>query len=86
MITLGVYVVFTTLTAFSFAPWFFYLARFFTGAGIGGEYAAINSAIDELTFAVWYASCLCCCCCWAAVRGRPVRQDRGGCSPGGWAL
>jgi hypothetical protein len=24
------------------------LARFFTGAGIGGEYAAINSAIDEL--------------------------------------
>src|SRR3712207_7970438 len=22
--------------------------RFFTGAGIGGEYAAINSAIDEL--------------------------------------
>src|SRR5262245_4955601 len=24
------------------------MARFFTGAGIGGEYAAINSAIDEL--------------------------------------
>lgn len=48
MITLGVYIVFTTVTAFSFAPWFFYLARFFTGAGIGGEYAAINSAIDEL--------------------------------------
>ncbi len=24
------------------------LARFFTGAGIGGEYSAINSAIDEL--------------------------------------
>jgi MFS family permease len=35
-------------TAFAFAPWYFYLARFFTGAGIGGEYAAINSAIDEL--------------------------------------
>jgi MFS family permease len=48
MITLGVYIVFTTVTAFSFAPWFFYLARFFTGAGIGGEYAAINSAIDEM--------------------------------------
>jgi MFS family permease len=48
MITLGVYIVSTTVTAFSFAPWFFYLARFFTGAGIGGEYAAINSAIDEL--------------------------------------
>jgi MFS family permease len=43
-----VYIVSTTVTAFSFAPWFFYLARFFTGAGIGGEYAAINSAIDEL--------------------------------------
>jgi MFS family permease len=48
MITLAVYIVATTVTAFSFAPWFFYLARFFTGAGIGGEYAAINSAIDEL--------------------------------------
>jgi MFS family permease len=30
------------------SPWWFYLYRFFTGAGIGGEYAAINSAIDEL--------------------------------------
>ena len=28
--------------------WYFWLCRFFTGAGIGGEYAAINSAIDEL--------------------------------------
>jgi MFS family permease len=27
---------------------FFFACRFFTGAGIGGEYAAINSAIDEL--------------------------------------
>src|SRR5699024_6630380 len=35
-------------TAFAFAPWFFYLVRFLTGSGIGGEYAAINSAIDEL--------------------------------------
>ncbi|HET6152024.1 MAG TPA: MFS transporter [Marmoricola sp.] len=48
MITLGVYLVATVATAFSFAPWYFYLARFLTGAGIGGEYAAINSAIDEL--------------------------------------
>jgi MFS family permease len=48
MITLGVYIVATTVTALSFAPWFFYLARFFTGAGIGGEYAVIDSAIDEL--------------------------------------
>jgi MFS family permease len=38
----------TVVGAFSFAPWFFFVTRFFTGAGIGGEYAAINSAIDEL--------------------------------------
>jgi MFS family permease len=48
MITLGVYILATFGTAFSFAPWFFFLMRFFTGSGIGGEYAAINSAIDEL--------------------------------------
>ena len=35
-------------TAFAFNAWYFYVARFVTGAGIGGEYAAINSAIDEL--------------------------------------
>jgi MFS family permease len=48
IITLGVYFVATAATAFAFAPWYFYLCRFFTGAGIGGEYSAINSAIDEL--------------------------------------
>lgn len=48
VITLGLYLLATVLTAFSFAPWMFFLFRFFTGAGIGGEYAAINSAIDEL--------------------------------------
>lgn len=48
MLTLMVYLAATVATAFAFAPWYFYLARFFTGAGIGGEYAAINSAIDEL--------------------------------------
>ena len=48
IITLGLYLVATVLTAFSMAPWMFFLFRFFTGAGIGGEYAAINSAIDEL--------------------------------------
>ena len=36
------------LTAFSMNPLWYFIARFFTGAGIGGEYAAINSAIDEL--------------------------------------
>ena len=48
MITLAIYIVATAATALAFAPWYFYLVRFFTGAGIGGEYAAINSAIDEL--------------------------------------
>ena len=48
IITLGVYFVATAATAFAWAPWYFYLCRFLTGAGIGGEYSAINSAIDEL--------------------------------------
>ena len=48
ILTLAVYLAATVATAFAFAPWFFFLARFFTGSGIGGEYAAINSAIDEL--------------------------------------
>jgi MFS family permease len=48
LVTLGLYLAATVATAFSFAAWYFYAARFFTGAGIGGEYAAINSAIDEL--------------------------------------
>jgi MFS family permease len=48
MVTLGLYLVATVATAFAFAPWYFFLTRFFTGMGIGGEYAAINSAIDEL--------------------------------------
>jgi MFS family permease len=48
LVTLAVYIAATVATAFSFAAWYFYAARFFTGAGIGGEYAAINSAIDEL--------------------------------------
>jgi MFS family permease len=48
MLTLAVYLVATVATAFSGSFLFFALCRFFTGAGIGGEYAAINSAIDEL--------------------------------------
>ncbi|MFJ2016328.1 MFS transporter [Streptomyces nodosus] len=48
MITLAVYLGATALTAVSFQTWWFFLFRFFTGFGIGGEYAAINSAIDEL--------------------------------------
>src|SRR5699024_6621390 len=46
--TLVLYLVATVATAFSFSAWYFFLCRFLTGAGIGGEYAAINSAIDEL--------------------------------------
>ncbi|OBA68938.1 MFS transporter [Mycobacterium sp. 1554424.7] len=48
ILTLVVYLTATVATAFAFAPWYFFIARFFTGSGIGGEYAAINSAIDEL--------------------------------------
>ena len=48
VLTLALYITATVATAFAFAPWYFFVCRFFTGAGIGGEYAAINSAIDEL--------------------------------------
>ncbi|MET7699880.1 MFS transporter [Streptomyces sp. NPDC005485] len=48
MITLVVYLAATALTAVSFESWWFFTFRFLTGFGIGGEYAAINSAIDEL--------------------------------------
>ncbi|OWQ48219.1 MFS transporter [Roseateles noduli] len=46
--TLAIYAVATLATAFSTDFTFFALCRFITGLGIGGEYAAINSAIDEL--------------------------------------
>jgi MFS family permease len=48
MVTLGVYLVFTVCTAFSWNLWSLLAFRVLAGAGIGGEYAAINSAIDEL--------------------------------------
>jgi MFS family permease len=47
-ITLTVYLTATAATAFSWNLWSFALFRFLTGAGIGGEYAAINSTIQEL--------------------------------------
>jgi MFS family permease len=53
MITLLLYLTATVLTALSWNLWSFMLFRFLTGAGIGGEYAAINSAIDELIPARW---------------------------------
>jgi MFS family permease len=48
LITLALYILATVATAFSGSFLMFAVCRFFTGAGIGGEYAAINSAIDEL--------------------------------------
>ncbi len=48
IVTLVVYLVGTVLTAFSMNLTWYLACRFLTGAGIGGEYAAINSAIDEL--------------------------------------
>ncbi len=47
-ITLFVYLVATAATAFSWSFWSFIIFRFFTGMGIGGEYTAINSTIQEL--------------------------------------
>jgi len=46
MITLGVYLIATVATAFTFNFYWFAACRFLTGTGIGGEYAAINSVID----------------------------------------
>ena len=48
LVTLSVYLVATLLTALSTGFVSFAVFRALTGAGIGGEYAAINSAIDEL--------------------------------------
>jgi MFS family permease len=53
IVTLGVYLIGSGLTAATFghgAGWvtFLYATRFVAGMGIGGEYAAINSAIDEM--------------------------------------
>ncbi|MET0192040.1 MAG: MFS transporter [Hyphomicrobiaceae bacterium] len=46
--TLTVYLIATAATALSWNFWSFMVFRFLTGAGIGGEYAAINSTIQEL--------------------------------------
>src|SRR5258707_2332609 len=47
-ITLGLYLAAAFLTAFSWNFASFAFFRFLTGAGIGGGYAALNSAVDEL--------------------------------------
>jgi MFS family permease len=48
MVTLLLYLVSTAMTAFSWNFLSYAMFRTLTGAGIGGEYSAINSAIDEL--------------------------------------
>ena len=47
-ITLAVYLTATAATALSWSVTSYALFRFLTGAGIGGEYTAINSTIQEL--------------------------------------
>ena len=47
-VTLALYVSATAATAFSWNAASYFAFRALTGAGIGGEYAAINSAVDEL--------------------------------------
>src|SRR4051794_32949410 len=48
IVTLAVYLIATVATAFTWSAASFWIFRALTGLGIGGEYAAINSAIDEL--------------------------------------
>ena len=47
-ITIVVYLIATALTGLAWNGFSFFLFRFFTGCGIGGEYSAINSTIQEL--------------------------------------
>jgi MFS family permease len=47
-ITLAIYLAATAATGLSWDSWSFIVFRFLTGAGIGGEYTAINSTIQEL--------------------------------------
>ena len=48
ILTLAIYLVGSGVAGLAWTPWFLYLFRFVAGLGIGGEYTAINSAIDEL--------------------------------------
>ena len=45
-VTLATYSLATVASAFSWIFFSFSIFRFFTGVGIGGEYAAINSAVN----------------------------------------
>jgi MFS family permease/CBS domain-containing protein len=48
MLTLAIFLAGSILTAFSTTFVWFLACRFITGAGVGGEYSAIHSAVDEL--------------------------------------
>src|SRR6188472_1196557 len=48
MLTLAIFLAGSVLTAFSMSVTWFIACRFITGAGVGGEYSAIHSAVDEL--------------------------------------
>src|SRR5438105_2513650 len=48
LLTLITYLLASGISGLSFSLWFLLLFRFLAGMGIGGEYTAINSAIDEL--------------------------------------
>jgi len=48
MLTLAIFLAGSVLTAFSMNFIWFLGCRFITGAGVGGEYSAIHSAVDEL--------------------------------------
>lgn len=47
-LTLALYLIASGLAAFSPNMWVFLALRFVAGMGIGGEYSAVNSAVDEL--------------------------------------
>ncbi|WP_288024387.1 MFS transporter [Arthrobacter sp.] len=48
ILTLAIYLAGSGIGGLAFAMWFLWIFRFIAGMGIGGEYTAINSAIDEL--------------------------------------
>lgn len=48
VLTLAIYLIGSGLAGFSMNVWWLWAFRFVAGLGIGGEYSAINSAIDEL--------------------------------------
>ena len=48
LVTLALYLTATLASGLAWSFLSFSLFRFLTGAGIGGEYSAVNSAIDEL--------------------------------------